>query len=128
MALQALILDVDGTLAETERDGHRPAFNDAFAAAGLDWHWDVETYAGLLAVTGGKERIRHFCERHDPAFLAAPDADSRIAALHADKTARYVERVAAHRIPLRPGVARLVGEARGPASGWRSPPPRHRRT
>ena len=35
--LEALLWDVDGTLAETERDGHRVAFNLAFAEAGLPW-------------------------------------------------------------------------------------------
>ena len=117
MALQALVFDVDGTLADTERDGHRPAFNAAFAHAGLPWHWDVAVYGGLLGVTGGKERIRHFCERHDPGFLSRPDADESIAALHADKTRRYVAFVAEGRIRLRPGVARLVDEAR--ATGMR---------
>ncbi|MFN3785977.1 MAG: HAD family hydrolase, partial [Thiothrix sp.] len=54
--LKALLFDVDGTLADTERDGHRPAFNKAFREAGLDWDWSVELYADLLTVTGGKER------------------------------------------------------------------------
>ncbi len=108
MALQALLLDVDGTLAETERDGHRPAFNETFAAEGLDWRWDEARYGELLPVTGGKERIRAYCEQHHPDFLAEPGAEQRIAALHADKTRRYVATVAAGRIPLRPGVERLV--------------------
>jgi len=55
--LQALLFDVDGTLSDTERDGHRVAFNMAFKAAGLDWYWDEALYGDLLAVTGGKERI-----------------------------------------------------------------------
>jgi len=54
--LKALIFDVDGTLADTERDGHRVAFNLAFADAGLDWDWTVDIYEDLLTVTGGKER------------------------------------------------------------------------
>ena len=58
--LEALLFDVDGTLADTERDGHRVAFNRAFAEAGLDWDWTPELYGRLLDVTGGKERIRHF--------------------------------------------------------------------
>ena len=110
--LQALIFDVDGTLADTERDGHRPAFNAAFAAAGLDWHWDETLYGELLAVTGGKERMRFFCEKYAPDFLQRPDADERIKALHAAKTAHYVRIVESGALPLRPGVARLIAEAR----------------
>jgi HAD superfamily hydrolase (TIGR01509 family) len=113
MELQALIFDVDGTLADTERDGHRPAFNAAFAEQGLSWHWDEALYGELLAITGGKERMRHFAARHDPAFLARPDADERIRALHAAKTRHYVSLLETGAIPLRPGVARLLGEARG---------------
>lgn len=60
--LKALIFDVDGILSDTERDGHRVAFNRALKEAGLDWHWSVETYGKLLDVTGGKERIRYFIQ------------------------------------------------------------------
>lgn len=59
---KALIFDIDGTICDTERDGHRIAFNRAFKEAGLNWHWSVETYGKLLEVTGGKERIRYFQE------------------------------------------------------------------
>ena len=65
-ALKAFIFDVDGTLAETERDGHRVAFNQAFAAAGLPWHWDAALYGDLLQVAGGKERIQFFVEQYAP--------------------------------------------------------------
>lgn len=110
--LQALIFDVDGTLADTERDGHRPAFNAAFAEASLDWHWDAALYGELLAVTGGKERMRFYCEKYAPEFLERPDADARIKALHAAKTAHYVRIVESGALPLRPGVSRLIAEAR----------------
>ncbi|MBA3033807.1 MAG: HAD-IA family hydrolase [Gammaproteobacteria bacterium] len=115
--LQALIFDVDGTLADTERDGHRIAFNLAFADAGLDWHWDATLYGELLAVTGGKERMRFYCERHAPAFLQQADAAERIKALHAAKTAHYLKLVEAGALPLQPGVARLIAAAR--AAGLR---------
>jgi HAD superfamily hydrolase (TIGR01509 family) len=117
MKLQALIFDVDGTLADTERDGHRVAFNAAFREAGMTWLWDEDCYGELLAVTGGKERMRYFAERHDPAFLAAPDADQRIKTLHAAKTRHYLAMLEGGGIPLRAGVARLIGEAR--AAGMR---------
>jgi len=110
--LEALIFDVDGTLADTERDGHRPAFNAAFAEAGLDWFWDATLYGELLAVTGGKERIRFFAEQYDRAFLQQPDLDARIAALHAAKTRHYLALLEAGGIPLLPGVVRLIDEAR----------------
>ena len=110
--LAALIFDVDGTLADTERDGHRPAFNAAFREAGLDWHWDEALYGELLAVTGGKERILHFVSRHRPDFARLPDLNERIAALHKAKTRHYTQLAAAGSIPLRPGVARLLAEAR----------------
>lgn len=110
--LSALIFDVDGTLADTERDGHRVAFNEAFAAAGLPWHWDESRYLALLQVTGGKERMRRFAEEEDPGFLDRADADEVIAALHADKTARYVALVGSGSIALRPGVESLIREAR----------------
>lgn len=109
---QAIIFDVDGTLAETERDGHRPAFNRAFAEHGLAWHWDSALYGRLLDITGGKERIRHFAEHHAPAIAARPDFAALVKKLHAAKTAHYVRLVDQGRLPLRPGIARLIGEAR----------------
>ncbi len=106
MPLEALIFDVDGTLAETE-ECHRHSFNAAFAAAGLVWHWDQALYGRLLEVTGGKERIRHYAAGCGEAIDAAT-----VARLHADKTARYVQVVDAGTILLRPGVSRLLHEAR----------------
>ncbi len=112
MLLKALIFDVDGTLADTERDGHRPAFNAAFEEAALGWHWDVDLYGKLLAVTGGKERIRYYAEHYAPDFLGQPDADEIIRSLHAAKTRHYVAMLETGQIPLRPGVAELIAEAR----------------
>lgn len=105
--LKCLLWDVDGTLADTERDGHRIAFNQAFAEAGIDRQWDVPTYGELLAVTGGKERIRFDYERRG---LESPEPQA-IAELHAKKTSHYQDLIAGGRIPLRPGVRRLLEEA-----------------
>jgi HAD superfamily hydrolase (TIGR01509 family) len=109
--LKALIFDVDGTLADTERDGHRVAFNLAFQEAGLNWDWDVELYGELLSVTGGKERMRLYADRCDQNFTSQPDVDERIKELHASKTRHYVQLLGEGKIPLRPGVERLLNEA-----------------
>ncbi|HEY9660552.1 MAG TPA: HAD family hydrolase [Allocoleopsis sp.] len=114
--LQALIFDVDGTLAETERDGHRIAFNRAFAAAGLDWDWSIEQYGELLEVAGGKERIRFYLDRHVPNFNPPnhwqQDLTAHIADLHRAKTAHYRQLLSEGIISLRPGVKRLLRQAR----------------
>ncbi len=109
---QALIFDVDGTLAETERDGHRPAFNAAFKDCGLDWYWDETLYGELLRITGGKERIRHYAEHFAPAVSQQPDFDQLVQRLHRAKTAHYLAIVARGQLPLRPGVAQLLRQAR----------------
>jgi beta-phosphoglucomutase-like phosphatase (HAD superfamily) len=112
VSLEALIFDVDGTLADTERDGHRLAFNRAFAEAGLDWEWTEAVYGELLAVTGGKERIRYYVANYRPEFEVPADFDDQVAALHAAKTRFYTEMMERAEIPFRPGVMRLLGEAR----------------
>ncbi|MGX1351720.1 HAD superfamily hydrolase (TIGR01509 family) [Bradyrhizobium elkanii] len=104
---RALIFDVDGTLAETE-EVHRRAFNEAFAEAGLDWFWDQVTYARLLRVAGGKERIRAFDQRNAVPMLTFAE----IADLHRIKTARYAALIAAGGCPLRPGVRAWLAGAR----------------
>lgn len=115
--LKALLFDVDGTLADTERDGHRPAFNKAFREAGLDWDWTVELYADLLTVTGGKERIRYFLEKYLPGFAPEEGVAEFAARMHKRKTHFYLQMLQAGEIPLRTGVARLLNEAR--AAGLR---------
>jgi len=104
--LTCLLWDVDGTLADTERDGHRVAFNLAFEEAGLERRWNEATYGELLKVTGGKERIRFDIKRG-----GMPDmSDNDIAKLHAGKTELYQQLIAEGRIPLRTGVRRLLEE------------------
>lgn len=114
--LQALIFDVDGTLADTERDGHRVAFNAAFDEYGVNWNWGVDTYGELLAVTGGKERMHYFYENYPEARNIADDfklrLDELIPELHKAKTQHYMELLSTGAIPLRPGVERLLHEAR----------------
>ena len=110
--LKALIFDVDGTLADNERDGHRVAFNRAFEEARLGWHWDVPIYDLLLEVFGGKERIHYFIKRFRPGFDAPDGLDAFVRQLHERKTHHYMELLKSGAIPLRPGVERLLREAR----------------
>jgi len=111
-SLQALIFDVDGTLADTERDGHRVAFNQAFEQAGLDWHWSVELYGELLAVTGGKERMAYYLQKYNTDFPTDDKTPLLIKELHKSKTDFYTRLLSTGAIPLRPGVKRLIEEAR----------------
>ena len=112
MTLKALLWDVDGTLAETERDGHRVAFNLAFEACGLPWRWSVERYGELLAVTGGRERLMHDMTTRTDAPTPADERDALARRVHQRKNALYAELVGAHGIALRPGVRELMEQCR----------------
>jgi HAD superfamily hydrolase (TIGR01509 family) len=107
--LDALLFDFDGTIAETERFGHRVAYNAAFAAFGLDWVWDEARYGELLAVGGGKERIARYLAEEPRADGGPPDLAALIAALHERK--QQIFGTLAGSIAFRPGIARIVREA-----------------
>lgn len=111
-ALKAVLFDVDGTLADTERDGHCVAFNLAFEEAGLDWRWSDVLYEKLLDVTGGKERMHYYLAEFNKQYPARDDINEFIAKLHRRKTQIYVSLLDEGRIPLRPGVKRLLEDAR----------------
>lgn len=108
---RAIIFDVDGTLSETE-ETHRKAFNRAFEHAGLSWHWDQDLYRELLAVTGGKERIRYYIDDFGGKGAPEDDLDAFIPALHAEKTKAYTDMVTGGEVELRPGIRKLIAEAK----------------
>ena len=110
--LQALIFDVDGTLADTEA-AHRAAFNQAFDQEGLGWHWDEALYTQLLDVSGGKERLTHYWTQRHPEVRDVDGAGVRdtIARLHELKTAAYEAMVNDGAVSLRPGVLHLIDAA-----------------
>jgi beta-phosphoglucomutase-like phosphatase (HAD superfamily) len=110
--LQALIFDVDGTLADTEMV-HLQAFNDAFKELDMDWQWDVPLYTRLLEISGGKERILYYWKQVNPDIKAL-DANAladRIERIHELKTAFYESAVNGGAVCLRPGVLKLMDEA-----------------
>jgi HAD superfamily hydrolase (TIGR01509 family) len=110
--LQALIFDVDGTLADTEM-AHLAAFNHAFAEMGLDWRWDVPLYTRLLAVSGGKERIKAYWQTLDsqPKDITGAGMQETVDQLHAIKTAAYEQAVQDGAVHMRPGVLALLSAA-----------------
>jgi HAD superfamily hydrolase (TIGR01509 family) len=107
VGLKALLWDVDGTLAETERDGHRPAFNHAFAAAGVPVHWDEQGYAHWLSISGGRERMAAQLTELE----GQPPPLARLEALQAAKQRQYRALVEGGSLQLRPGVACLIAAA-----------------
>jgi HAD superfamily hydrolase (TIGR01509 family) len=111
MPLEALIFDVDGTLADTE-EGHRTAFNLAFDRLRLGWKWDRDEYRHLLTVTGGKERMAYYVRRLQVGERERARLHEQIPLIHAEKTRFYAAMAGDGGIPLRPGVARLMAEAR----------------
>ena len=118
--MTALIFDCDGVLADTERDGHRPAFNETFREFGLPVEWSEEEYHEKLQIAGGKERMASLLT---PEFVRANglpvDVEGQAAELakwHKRKTQIYTDMVAAGRLPTRPGIRRIIGEAQD--AGW----------
>ncbi len=108
--LQALIFDCDGVLVDTELDGHRVSFNQAFREAGLKTEWNAERYGELLLTAGGKERMRrHFDETGWPP--GHDDREALIAQLHKQKTNIFMDLIRTGKLPLRPGIQRIVDEA-----------------
>jgi len=112
MVLKAILWDVDGTLAETERDGHLVAFNQTFRANDMDWEWSAELYGELLTVTGGKERMRYYVENYRSDWERPQDFDGLLKKLHLEKNQHYAALAREGKISLRPGVVRLINEAR----------------
>jgi HAD superfamily hydrolase (TIGR01509 family) len=115
-----LIFDCDGVLADTERHGHLPAFNQTFAEFGLPVQWSESEYAIKLRIGGGKERMASLLTEDFLARAKLPRDKEQLALLvakwHRHKTQLYTERVAAGELPPRPGIRRLIDEAL--AAGW----------
>jgi HAD superfamily hydrolase (TIGR01509 family) len=117
----ALVFDCDGVLADTERDGHLPAFNQTFAEFGLPVRWSEEEYGHRLQIGGGKERMASILT---PEFVRAaglptdPGAQAElIGRWHRRKTEIFTEKVRSGAIPPRPGIRRIARAAA--AAAWK---------
>ena len=112
MTIKAIFFDQDGVIIDTERDGHRVAFNDTFKHMGFDTEWDVEYYHELLQVGGGKERMRHHLKTNGfGEDIPEDEVDDLIKKMHAYKTDRFIELIESGSLPLRPGIHRFMKKA-----------------
>jgi len=110
--LKAIFWDQDGVIIDTEKDGHRVAFNNMFKESDYDFEWDVDTYGELLQISGGKERMRHYFTEKDILLEGIVEKDNEfLLSLHKKKTAIFVEMIESGVLPLRAGVHRLMREA-----------------
>ncbi|MFD8999865.1 HAD-IA family hydrolase [Streptomyces sp. NPDC059582] len=118
--MPALVFDCDGVLADTERDGHLPAFNQTFEEFGLPVRWSDAEYAQKVKVGGGKERMRTLLTPDFVATAGLPSdpaaLDEQVAAWHRRKTEIYTGIISSGRIPPRPGVRRIAEAAY--EAGW----------
>ena len=110
--IKAIIFDQDGVIIDTERDGHRVAFNKTFKEFGFDFQWDVNYYHELLQIAGGKERMRHHLHTKGFGREVKPEKeDELIKAMHKRKTEIFIELIKEGALPLRPGIKRIMKEA-----------------
>ncbi|MFZ9244487.1 MAG: HAD family hydrolase, partial [Burkholderiaceae bacterium] len=115
---RAVLFDVDGTLAETERDGHLPAFNQAFEQTGLDWHWSPQDYAWLLKTTGGYERMQVWARHVGDEQALSTDGLDRLRQAHQLKNRLYAQIVQTGELPLRPGLLAWMADLEKAGCPW----------
>lgn len=113
--LQAVLFDCDGVLAETERDGHRAAYNAAFREMDVDACWSPGDYGSLLTVSGGKERMRSFFSSNPQRYPPDRFDENLIRILYERKTEIYREMCRTGLLPARPGIVRFLREAHAAA-------------
>lgn len=105
---KAVLFDVDGTLAETEQDGHLVAFNRVFQSLDIPWVWTDEDYQWLLKTTGGLERMRVYAEHCGQLQFLEGKGAERLQDAHRLKNKVYAELVEQGAVKPRPGVVAFI--------------------
>ena len=103
--LEGVYWDLDGTIANTELEGHLPAFNNAFRDLGINWHWEANKYIELLRINGGKNRIEYYSKSNNDNF-----SEDLIIKIHEKKQYHYIEIVKENCVEFKTGVFRLINE------------------
>jgi len=110
--LKAIFFDMDGTIVDTEKDGHRVAFNEAFKQSGIAAEWDVQMYHRLLQIAGGKERMKYYFDNEGKEYLpAGKSVEEFVQQLHLLKTDIFISLIENGKLPLRAGIHRIMKEA-----------------
>ncbi len=113
-----ILFDVDGTIAETEGDGHLPAFNQAFQEFDLAWHWSTQAYGELLSITGGFERMLAYAQRVGADWAQTESGQEKLRNIHQRKNALYAQRLESRLIAPRAGFVALVQKLHAQGKRW----------
>jgi HAD superfamily hydrolase (TIGR01509 family) len=109
--IKGFFFDQDGVIIDTEKDGHRVAFNQTFKKFGFDLEWSEDDYHQLLQISGGKERMKHYL--HSKGFgkeIKPEEEEALIKSLHLAKTDTFIQLIESKQLPLRPGIHRIMRE------------------
>jgi HAD superfamily hydrolase (TIGR01509 family) len=115
---QVVLFDVDGTVAETEGEGHLPAFNQAFKEFNLPWVWSLQEYADLLKVTGGFERIQAYAQKIGDSQALTEEGKAKCLKVHKRKNELYAQRLESGLIPPRQGFTQLIEKILNQGRQW----------
>lgn len=100
--MAAILFGSISTIADTS-ELQRHAYNEAFAAHGLDWTWDRDQYAAMLDESGGQDRVASY------ASSLGQEVDAQ--AIHQTKSAQFQQHLAEGSVTVRDGVADTVRRA-----------------
>lgn len=110
MKLNALILDVDGTIVETA-DVKRAAYNQAFAEFGIEMAWGRNIFKEILLNALPGRELEYFTILKYPEMLKTLENKGFLYEIPARQKVIYRQMLEAGAATMRPGVARLLTDA-----------------